>query len=163
MGSQHRTRAQITMGTERRRKMMRRRCMILLWLYMLLLKVKSDNVGDINMDASLIFDTENTDTEEFNVGDLNVGGDLYDDLSEIVITVGELVKMYNDEENDTDKENVNKVTAKKKFKKLESSKSSNKQGQNEITVDFRDVADAGEERRCVIKATTPKAAEGKQT
>ena len=114
--------------------------MILLWLYMLLLKVKSDNVGDINMDASLIFDTENTDTEEFNVGDLNVGDDLHDDLSEIVITVGELVKMYNDEENDTDKENVNKVTAKKKFKKLESSKSSNKQGQNEITVDFRDVA-----------------------
>merc|ERR1712013_748931 len=158
MGSQHRTRAQITLSTERRRKMMRRRCMILLWLYMLLLKVKSDNVGDINMDASLIFDTENTDTEEFNVGDLNVG----DDLSEIVITVGELVKMYNDEENDTDKENVNKVTAKKKFKKLESSKSSNKQGQNEITVDFRDVADAGEERRCVEKVVLQEETEWEQ-
>jgi len=136
--------------------------MILLWLYMLLLKVKSDNVGDINMDASLIFDTENTDTEEFNVGDLNVGDDLYDDLSEIVITVGELVKMYNDEENDTDKENVNKVTAKKKFKKLESSKSSNKQGQNEITVDFRDVADAGEERRCVEKVVLQEETEWEQ-
>merc|ERR1711894_419859 len=122
MGSQHRTRVQITLRIVRRRKMMRRRCMILLWLYMLLLKVKSDSVGDINMDASVLFNTKNLDAEEFNVGDLNVGDDLYDDLSEIVITVGELVKMYNNEENDTNKDNIKEVAAKKKFKKLEPSK-----------------------------------------
>merc|ERR1719187_1971900 len=127
---------------------MRRGCMILLWLYMLLLKVKSDSVGNINMDASVLFDTKNSDAKEFNVGDLNVGDDLYDDLSEIVITVGELVKMYNNEENDTNKDNIKEVAAKKKFKKLEPSKTFPKQGQNEITVDFRDIADAGEERKC---------------
>jgi len=124
--------------------------MILLWLYMLLLRVKGDNVGDVNMDISLLFDAENTDTEEFNVGELNIGDDLYDDLSEIVITVGELVKMYNNEENDTDSDNIQEVAAKKKFEKLQASKTS-KQGQSEITVDFRDVADAGEERKCVEK------------
>jgi len=130
-----------------------------LWLYLLLLKVKSDHVGDVNMDTSALFhsdkDVFGEVSDNFHAGDLNVGENLVDDKDgDIVLTVGELVKMYNNEEaekNDSDVEVLNSVNAgKQKFERLQANKGS-RQTQSEITVDFRDVADAGEEKKCVEK------------
>jgi hypothetical protein len=126
--------------------MARRRCIIVLWLYLLLLKVKSDNVNDVNMDTSALFHSGNdVFGDNLHAGDLNVGENLVDDKDgDIVLTVGELVKMYNNEEhtenNDLDVEIINPDYAgKQKFERLKTNKGS-KQTQSELTVDFRDVA-----------------------
>ena len=122
-----------------------------MWLYLLLLMVKSDHVSDVNMDTSALFnlvkDGIGEVTNNFHAGDLNVGENLVDDKdSDIVLTVGELVKMYNNEEHtekndlDVDVEIINPVHAgKQKFERLQTNKGS-KQTQSEITVDFRDLA-----------------------
>ena len=154
--------------------MRRGRLIKVLWLYMLLLKVKSDPMRNVNMDTSALFHDDNNDSENYHVGDLNVGEHLItDDISDIVLTVGELVEMYNSEDplvnTDSDVEVINpELTGKTKFERLQTNPSS-KQTQSEITVDFRDVAgehgvlvppvynsyyfyaDAGEEKKCVEK------------
>jgi len=120
---------------------------------MLLLKVKSDPMRNVNMDTSALFHDDN---ENYHVGDLNVGEHLItDDIIDIVLTVGELVEMYNSEDplvnTDSDVEVINpEVNGKKRFERLQTNPGS-KQTQSEITVDFRDVADAGEEKKCVEK------------
>ena len=120
-----------------------------MWLYLLLLKVKSDHVSDVNMDTSALFhsgmDVFGEVSDNFNTGDLNIGENLGDDKDgDIVMTVGELLKLYNDEENheksNSDFEIINSVYAgKRKFERLQTNNGS-KQTQSEITVDFRDVA-----------------------
>ena len=102
------------------------------------------------MDTSALFHDDNNESENYHVGDLNVGEHLItDDISDIVLTVGELVEMYNSEDplvnTDSDVEVINPdVTGKKRFERLQTNPSS-KQTQSEITVDFRDVAGRIEE------------------
>ena len=121
--------------------MARRRSIIVLWLYLLLLKVKSDSAANVNMDTSALFkiDKDEVDVSEkdFHVGDLAIDDNLLvDDLSNIVLTVGELVEMYNNDE--TINKN-NSPVGKKKFETIEKNKIV-KQSSSDITVDFRDVA-----------------------
>ena len=117
-----------------------------MWLYLLLLKVKSDHVSDVNMDTSALFhsgmDVFGEVSDNFHTGDLNVAETLVDDKDgDIVLTVGECVQMYNNEENtDSDVEIINPAhVGKQKFERLQTNKGS-KQTQSEIAVDFRDVA-----------------------
>jgi len=141
--------------------MVRRKSIIILWLYLLLLKVKCDFSKNVNMDASALFDldndTFNQDSSNKHVGDLSIVDNLLgdDEDVDIVLTVGELVEMYNDEDTYAETESEAEVfypsvTGKNKFERLETVKNS-KQIQSEVTVDFRAVADAGEERKCVEK------------
>eukprot|EP00092_Neocalanus_flemingeri_P003368 GFUD01003606.1.p1 GENE.GFUD01003606.1~~GFUD01003606.1.p1 ORF type:complete len:393 (+),score=117.05 GFUD01003606.1:114-1181(+) len=107
------------------------------------------------MDTSALFRSEKIvfgeNSENYHVGDLNIG----DEDVDIVLTVEEMVKMYNDEDTyadiDSNAEIIDQTRAhKNKFERLELVKDS-KQTQNEVAVDFRAVADAGVEKKCVEK------------
>ena len=124
--------------------MARRKSIIILWLYLLLLKVKSDPARSVNMDTSALFhsDVFSEGSEYFHVGDLNIGESLKsDDDVDIVLTVGELVKMYNNEDtSDSDVKVISEENSgNQKFVRLTAGKDS-KQTQSDITVDFKAVA-----------------------
>ena len=95
------------------------------------------------MDTSALFNTDVFSEEvkkNFHVGDLNIGENLdSDDDVDIVLTVGDLVKMYNNEDTSANKDSDILSPAKKKFERIEVIEDS-KQTQSEITVDFRAVA-----------------------
>jgi len=104
------------------------------------------------MDTSALFkiDKDEVDVSEkdFHVGDLAIDDNLLvDDLSNIVLTVGELVEMYN---NDETSNRITSADGKKKFETIDKNKIA-KQSSSDITVDFRDVADAAEQKKCVEK------------
>ena len=112
--------------------MARTKSIIVMWLYLLLLKVKRDAATNVNMDTSALFhlDKGGLDLANSVVGDEDV---------DIVLTVGDLVKMYNNEDTSANKDSDILSPAKKKFERIEVIEDS-KQTQSEITVDFRAVA-----------------------